>query len=136
MKTKHKLYPIGSFCIELTDKQGIDMFDLLDNKKIPFYYIYDCTYTGGAVKVNCEHNEPEVVLELSDTNSNWLASCDHLKKSKDEIFVELITPDNPDDRKPMPEFDDIFKATDENLEKWKDGNIEGINTPSFYFRGE
>ena len=30
---KRKLFPDGSFCIELTDEQGNKMFDLLDKKK-------------------------------------------------------------------------------------------------------
>ena len=131
MKEKNKIvddryFPDVSFCIQLNSRQGLEMLDTLDEMKIPFYYIYDGEYTGGAVKVNCGHSEPKVILELSDSSKNWVASVDYLKTSKDGVFVKLITPDNPDDGEPMPELDDvfkIFKATDENLKKWKDGKI-------------
>lgn len=130
---KHNLFPEGSFCIELTDEEGCKMFDLLDKKKIPFYYIYDGTHTGGCVSCNCKtkdtKQEIKVVLELSDEGKNWLATPDHLKASKDEVFVKLITPENPDDGKPMHEFGDIFKtfeATDENLKKWKEGRMDEV----------
>lgn len=129
---KNRLFPIGSFCIELTDEQGDKMFKLLEKKKIPFEYIYEGTYTGGVVSCNCKNpseseKEVKVVLQISDEGKNWLASPDYLKRSKDGVFVRLITPENPDDGKPMPEFNDIFKvfeATDENLKKWKEGKIE------------
>lgn len=132
---KDRLFPIGSFCIELTDEQGDKMFKLLEEKKISFYFIYEGTTTGGAVPCNCENpNESEkeikVVLLVSDEDKNWLATPDYLKRSKDGIFVKLITPENPDDGKPMPEFEDVFKvfeATPENLKKWKEGKIEEIN---------
>lgn len=131
---KNPLFPKCSFCIELTDKQGLKMINLLEKKKIPFYYIYDGTYTGGCVSCNCKNpdeseKEIKVVLELSDEGKNWLASNDHLKTSNDGVFVELITPENPDDGKPMPEFSDVFKvfeATDGNLKKWKNGKIDDI----------
>lgn len=128
MKEENKLdnFPHVSFCIQLNGKQGLEMFDTLNKKKIPFYYIYDGEYTGGAVKVNCEHSEPKVILELSDYGKDWVASADYLKTSKDGVFVKLITLDNPDDGKPMPEFDDVFKmfeATDKNLKKWKEGKL-------------
>ena len=129
---RNRLFPLGSFCIELTDEQGDKMFKLLEKKKIPFEYIYEGTYTGGVVSCNCKNpseseKEVKVVLQISDEGKNWLASPDYLKRSKDGVFVELITPENPDDGKPMPEFNDIFKvfeATDENLKKWKEGKIE------------
>ena len=131
---KNRLFPIGSFCIELTDEQGHEMLNLLEKKKIPFEYIYEGTYTGGVVSCNCKNpseseKEVKVVLQISDEGKNWLASPDYLKRSKDGVFVRLITPENPDDGKPMPEFNDIFKvfeATDENLKKWKKGKIEDI----------
>ena len=131
---RNRLFPLGSFCIELTDEQGDKMFKLLEKKKIPFEYIYEGTYTGGVVSCNCKNpseseKEVKVVLQISDEGKNWLASPDYLKRSKDGVFVRLITPENPDDGKPMPEFNDIFKvfeATDENLKKWKKGKIEDI----------
>jgi len=126
---KSRLFPLGSFCIELTDEQGDKMFQLLEKKKIPFEYIYEGTYTGGCVSTDPK-NKSVVVLQLSDEGKNWIASIDCLKRSKDEVFVELITPENPDDGKPMPEFNDVFKcfeATDENLKKWKEGKVEEIN---------
>jgi len=126
---KNGLFPEGSFCMELTDEQGDKMLKLLERKKIPFYYIYEGTYTGGCVASNPK-KESVVVLQLSDKGKNWLASSDHLKKSKDGVFVRLITPDNPYDGKPMPEFDDVFKIfelTDENLKKWQEGRTEEID---------
>jgi len=125
---KNRLFPIGSFCIELTNAQGDKMFKLLEKKNIPFEYIYEGTYTGGCVASNPK-KESMVVLQLSDEGKNWLASIDYLKRSKDEVFVRLITPENPDDGKPMPEFKDVFnvfEATDENLKKWKEGKTEGV----------
>ena len=121
-----RYFPDVSFCIQLNDKQGLEMLDVLEKKRIPFYYIYDGELTGGAVSVNCEHSKPKVIIELSDNGKEWIASADYLKTSKDGVFVKLMTPDNPDDGKPMPEFDEVFnmfKATDENLKKWKDGNL-------------
>lgn len=121
---KHQLFPEVSFCIELTDEQGDKMFKLLDEKKIPFYYICDL----GCVPSESE-KKIKVVLELSDKGKNWLASPDYLKTSKDGVFVRLITPENPDDGKPMPEFSDalkMFEATDENLEKWENGRVDEI----------
>jgi len=130
---KTVLFPEGSFCIELSDEQGDRMFKLLDKKNIPFYFIYDGTYTGGGVSCNCKTNEPEkeikVVIELSDEGKNWLASPGYLKSSKDGVFVKLVTPENPDDGKTMPKFKDVFKvfeATDENLKNWKDGRMDEI----------
>ena len=129
MKEKTRVddgFPDVSFCIQLTGKQGVEMFDTLEEKKIPFYYIYDGEYTGGAVKVNCEYSEPKVILEVSDTGKNWIASADYLRASKDGVFVKLTTLDNPDDGKPMPVFDDVFKmfkVTDENLKKWREGKL-------------
>lgn len=117
---KDESFPDVSFCIQLTSNQGIEMFDTLDKHRIPFYYIYEGETTGGAVKVNCKHSEPKVVLEVTDKGKNWIASADYLKSSKDGVFVELITPDNPDDDKPLPTFDDVFKilkVTDRNLEE-------------------
>ena len=122
----NNLFPEGSFCIELTSEQGLKMFDLLDENKIPFEYIYDGTYTGGCVASNPK-KESVVVLNLSDEGKNWFASIDYLKRSKDGVFVKLITPENPDDGKPMPEFDDVFKIfelTDENLKKWQGDKIK------------
>jgi len=123
------LFPESSFCIELTDEQGDRMFKLLEEREIPFYYIYDGTDTGGCVSCFCKDvSEAKVVINLSDEGKNWLASPDYLKSSKDGVFVELITPENPDDGKPIPEFEDVFKvfeATDENLKKWKEGELSG-----------
>lgn len=121
---KNQLFPEVSFCIELTNEQGDKMFKLLDEKKMPFYYICDL----GCVPSESE-KEIKVVLELSDKGKNWLASLDYLKTSKDGVFVRLITPENPDDGKPMPTFSDVFKvfeATDENLKKWENGRIDEI----------
>lgn len=123
---ENESFPDVSFCIQLTDEQGIKMLDSLDKKKIPFYYIYDGEFTGGAVEVNCEHIKPKVILELSDFGKNYIASPDYLKSSKDGVFVKLITPDRPDDGKPMPEFKDVFKmieVTDEYLKKWENGEL-------------
>ena len=94
------LYPIGSFCIELKNEQGLKMFDELSRKQIPFYFIYDGTYTGGCVSCNCKttkdtEKEIKVVLLFSDDGKEWLASPDYLKSSKDGVFVDLITPENP-----------------------------------------
>ena len=44
-----------------------------------------------------------------EENNNWIASKDYLKTSSDGVFVKLITPTNPDDKKPMPKFEDVFK---------------------------
>ena len=116
---KQKLFPEGSFCIQLTNKQGDEMFKQLEKKKIPFTYIYDGEYTGGAID-SIPNKTPKVILQLSDNGKNWLASPDYLKRSKDGICVRLITPEQPDDGKPLPEFKDIFvvkKVTKKMLEK-------------------
>ena len=113
------LFPLGSFCIELTNKQSDKMFKLLEKKKIPFDYIYEGTYTGGFVASNPE-KESVLVLQISDEGKNWLASIDYLKRSKDGVFVKLLTPENPDDGEPMLEFKDVFKVfefTDEKSKK-------------------
>jgi len=77
---KNSLFPEGQFCIELTSEQGLKMFDLLNENKVPFDYIYDGTFTGGCIASDPE-KESVVVLNISDEGKNCLASIDHLKET-------------------------------------------------------
>lgn len=112
-------FPKCSFCIKLTNEQVIKILDIFDKQNVPYYYIYN----WGAVTCNCNsEKEAKYILEVQDegpdAGKNWLATSDYLRTSKDGVFVKLITPDNPDNNKPMPEFKDVFKifeVTDEYL---------------------
>lgn len=114
-----QLFPEGSFCIALSSEQVERMFAVLDERRIPFYYI--CDY--GAVPCHCEDvSDAVVVLQWDSTEGYFIASMDYLKTSSDGVFVKLITDGNFDVE--MPNFEDVFsvfEANDENLGKWKRG---------------
>lgn len=110
-------FPKCSFCIELTNEQVSKIFDIFDKQKTPYYYIYN----WGAVTCNCDsEKDAKYILQVEDKGEikNWLSTPDYLKTSKDGVFVRLMTPGNPDNDKPIPEFKDVFKmfeVTDEYL---------------------
>ncbi len=105
-----------SFIIQVSNERAMKAMKLLEEKRIPYYYICD----DGAVECGTKGTKDvwgegklRFVVDVCERDGSsdkcFIATIDYLKRSEDSCIVCLRIPDSPDEFDELPDIMDILE---------------------------